>query len=62
MAIDASTLAVNTAKAREEIMLRQLLDQAKAFYREPKHQKAFEAWLKKRNKEATLYDASSNHC
>lgn len=61
MTIDVSTLEVNTAQAREEIMLRQLLGQAKAFYREPKHQQAFEIWLKKRNKEATLYDANSNH-
>lgn len=61
MTIDISTLEVNTAQAREEIMLRQLLDQAKAFYRESKHQQAFKIWLKKRNKEAALYDANSNH-
>ena len=40
-------------RAKERVMLERLLDNAKAFYRNPENLQAFEAW--KKNKEAHTY-------
>lgn len=44
-------------RAKERVMLERLLDSAKAFYQNPEHLKAFEAW--KQNKEEHTY--GTNH-
>jgi len=48
MALDTAALDVNPAKAREQTMLRRLLDDAREFYSNPKNVKAYKAWLKKK--------------
>lgn len=45
-------------RAKERVMLERLLDNAKAFYQNPKNQQAFEAW--KKNKEELVY-GTANH-
>ena len=48
MAIDIVTLGANPAKAREQTMLRRLLNDAKSFYQDPKNVEAYKAWIKKK--------------
>ena len=46
--------------AKERVMLERLLDNAKAFYRNPKNLQAFETW--KNNKEEQTYGTTNyNH-
>lgn len=45
-------------RAKERVMLERLLDNAKAFYRNPENLQAFEAW--KKNKEEHTYGTNYN--
>lgn len=42
-------LEIDISKAREEIMLRRVVEIMKDFYRNPKNLKAFEAWQKRKS-------------
>ncbi len=46
-------------RAKERVMLERLLDNAKAFYRNPENLRAFEAW--KKNKEEQSYGTNYTH-
>lgn len=46
-------------RSEERIMLERLIDNAKAFYRNPENLQAFEAW--KKNKEEQTYGTNHTH-